>query len=126
VFAFDIGQEHAGKTCNLIFYMAPARPLFELGPIAIRIPGGIRVSLLSDNGADVSLGINLGFMNVRLNAGTQLGLALSVQLGNQYNVGSMPCPAGQRMAFQADSLLGLTADFFQMMNPPLGLFIMPV
>ena len=126
MFAFDVGPEHAGKTCYLLFYMPPARPFFEIGPISIRIPGGIKVSLLKSNGADVSFGVNLGFLNVRLNAGTQLGLALSVQLGNQYNVGSMPCPAGQRVAFQAESLFGLTADFFQMTNPPLGLFIQPV
>ncbi|KAF2826098.1 glycoside hydrolase [Ophiobolus disseminans] len=128
VFAFDIGQEHRGKICNLVFYTPPARPFLDLGPIQIRIPGGIRVSLLSTTtaGLDNGLRVNLGPVDIRLNTGTQLGLSLSITPGNQYNVGSMPCPAGQRVAFQVDSLLGLTVDFFQMTSPPLGLFMVPV
>jgi glucan endo-1,3-beta-D-glucosidase len=128
VFAFDIGEEHQGKTCNLIFYMPPARPFLDLGPVQIRLPGGIWVSLLSDAtvSADVGLRINLGTIEVRINAGAQLGLALSIGLGNQYNVGSLPCPAGQRVAVQVDSLAGLIVDFFQMPSPPSGLFIDPV
>lgn len=108
--------------------MPPARPFLDLGPIQVRFPGGIRVSLLSNTTttANVNLGLNLGPINVLVNAGASLGAALSINFGNQYNVGSMPCPAGQRVALQIDSLAGLTVDFFQMTSPPLGLFIVPV
>lgn len=86
------------------------------------------MSLLSNTttSADIGLHVNVGIIDVRLNAGIQLGTALSVGFGNQYNVGSMPCPAGQRVALQVDSHVGLTVDFFQMTSPPLGLFIVPV
>jgi glucan endo-1,3-beta-D-glucosidase len=120
VFVFDVGPEHNGMTCNLVFFVPPASPFPDLSPAKIRTPGGITVSRLSNSaaGSDVSAS--------EFGASTPVGDAPSIQFASQYTVGSAPCDAGQRVAYQVDSSGGLTMDFFQMISPPLGLFMISV
>lgn len=118
VFGFDIRPEHQGKLCNLVFYMPPAFPFADLAPVKIRSPGGINVSRLSSNRvATPEISVD------SVGSATLVGTVPSIQFANQYTVTSMPCEAGQNVAYQVDSIGGLTMDFFQMTSPPLGLFI---
>ncbi|KAH7073784.1 glycoside hydrolase superfamily [Paraphoma chrysanthemicola] len=119
IFVFDVRPEHKGKTCNLVFFVPPASPFPDMSPAKIRAPGGIIVSRLGNSAirADVNAS----------DAGpsTPVGVAPSIQFGGQYTVGSGPCDAGERVAYQVDSSGGLTMDFFQMTAPALGLFLIP-
>ncbi|KAH7089649.1 glycoside hydrolase superfamily [Paraphoma chrysanthemicola] len=119
IFVFDVRPEHKGKICNLLFFVPPAPPFPDMSPARIRTPGGITVSRLSNGAtrADVSA-IDVG-------PSTPVGVAPSIQSGGQYTVGSGPCDAGERVAYQVDSSGGLTMDFFQMTAPALGLFMIP-
>ncbi|KAJ4362636.1 hypothetical protein N0V95_001441 [Ascochyta clinopodiicola] len=117
VFVFDVRPEFQGKTCNLAFHMPPAFPFADFAPVKVRSPGGITVSSVGQQVASSEISAN----NV---GNTQLiGWIPSIEPGNQYNVASVPCAAGQRVAYQLDSTGGLTMDFFQMTAPPLGLFM---
>ena len=116
VFAFDVGLEYQGKMCNLVFYMPPPFPFADLAPVKMLSPGGISVSRLSNGAAATD--INAG-------SSAPVGVAPSIQFTNQYPVGSAPCEAGQRVAYQVDSIGGLTMDFFQMTSLGLGLFMIP-
>jgi glucan endo-1,3-beta-D-glucosidase len=118
VFVFDIRPEHQDKLCNLVFYMPSAFPFADLAPVKIRSPGGINVSRLSSNRvATPEISAN------SIGRATHVGTVPSIQFGNQYTVTSMPCEAGQKVAYKVDSIGGLTMDFFQMTSPPLGLFV---
>jgi glucan endo-1,3-beta-D-glucosidase len=119
VFVFDVGPEHQGKLCNLVFYMPSALPFADLAPVKIRSPGGISVSRLSSSVATPEISAN------SVGGATPVGAVPSIQFANQYAVTSMPCEAGQRVAYKVDSTGGLVMDFFQMTSPPLGLFMIP-
>jgi glucan endo-1,3-beta-D-glucosidase len=119
VFVFDVGSEHQGKLCNLAFYMPPASPFADLAPVKIRSPGGISVLRLSSSVATPEISAN------SVGGATPVGAVPSVQFVNEYAVTSMPCEAGQRVAYQVDSTGGFAMDFFQMTSPPLGLFMIP-
>jgi glucan endo-1,3-beta-D-glucosidase len=119
VFVFDVAPEQQDKICNLVFFVPPALPFQDLAPVKIRSPGGISVSRLDNHPASQDISAS------NVGSAAPFGTAPSVQFANQYNVGSAPCEAGQRVAYQVDSTKGLTMDFFQMTSPPLGLFMMP-
>jgi glucan endo-1,3-beta-D-glucosidase len=119
LFVFDVGLEHQGKLCNLVFFIPPALPFIDLASVKIRSPGGISVSRLSSSVATPEISAN------SVGGATPVGAVPSIQFANQYAVTSMPCEAGQRMAYQVDSTGGLVMDFFQMTSPPLGLFMIP-
>jgi glucan endo-1,3-beta-D-glucosidase len=119
VFVFDVCPEYQGKLCNLVFFMPPAFKFQDLSPVIMRSPGGISVSRLSD-GVAVS-DINASHVGISV----LLSVVTSIQPNNQYAIVSMPCEAGQRVAYQVDSVGGLNMDFFQMTSPALGLFMIP-
>jgi glucan endo-1,3-beta-D-glucosidase len=119
IFVFDIRPEYQGKLCNLVFYMPPAFPFTDLSPVKIRSPGGISVSRLSNRVATPAISAN------SVGSAIPVGAVPSVQFANQYAVTSMPCEAGNQVAYQVDSIRGLSMDFFQMTSPPLGLFMIP-
>ncbi|KAF2633231.1 glycoside hydrolase family 17 protein [Macroventuria anomochaeta] len=117
VFVFDVRPEDQGKTCNLAFHMPPASPWPDMSPVKIRSPGGIIVSSVGQQAASAEISANdVGSSNF-------VGWVPSIQPANQYNIASVPCAAGQRVAYQIESTGGLTMDFFQMTVPPLGLFM---
>ncbi|KAF2028612.1 glycoside hydrolase [Setomelanomma holmii] len=120
VFVFDVRPGHQGKTCNLVFFLPPAFPFPDMSPVKIRSPGGITVSRLSNSAARPDVTAN------DVGTSTPVGAALSMQFANQYIVGSGPCDAGQQVAYQVDSTGGLAMNFFQMISPPLGLFMIPL
>jgi glucan endo-1,3-beta-D-glucosidase len=119
VFIFDVAPEHQGKICNLVFFVPPAFPFEDLSPVKIRSPGGISVSRLDNQPAPQGISAS------DVGSSAPVGTAASVQFANQYNVGTAPCEAGQRVAYQVDSTGGLAMNFFQMTSPPLGLFMIP-
>jgi glucan endo-1,3-beta-D-glucosidase len=119
VFVFNVRPEYQGKLCNLVFFMPPALPLPDLAPVKIRSPGGISVSRISNRVAMQDTSAS------SVGSSAPVGAVPSIQPANQYAVGSFPCEAGQRVAYQVDSVGGLTMDFFQMTLPPLGLFMIP-
>lgn len=118
VFIFDVRSEHQGKTCNLAFHMPPVFPWPDMSPVKIRSPGGITVSSVDEQvaSADVSAK-NVG-------SSTLVGWVPTIGPANQYDIASVPCAAGQRVAYQVESVGGLAMDFFQMTSPPLGLFML--
>jgi glucan endo-1,3-beta-D-glucosidase len=118
VFVFDVRSEHQGKLCNLVFYMPPAPAFSDLAPVKIRSPGGINVSRL---GSSIIATSEISAESV--GSTIPIGTVPSIQFANQYTITSMPCEAGQKVAYQVDSVGSLTMDFFQMTLPPLGLFI---
>jgi glucan endo-1,3-beta-D-glucosidase len=119
VFAFDVGPEHKGKICNLVFYMPPTSPFDDLAPVKLRTFGGISLSRLNSGVATPEVNAsNAGSM-------TLLGTVPLVQPANQYAISSTPCEAGQRVWYQVDSIGGLSMDFFQTTLPPSGLFMIP-
>lgn len=117
VFVFDVRPEYEGKTCNLAFHMPPTFPFPDFAPVKVRSPGGITVSSISQQ--VVSAGINARDVS----SSQLLAWVPSVEPANQYNIESVPCAAGQRVAYQVESTGGLTMDFFQTTLPPLGLFM---
>lgn len=117
VFVFDVLPEHQGQTCNLAFHMPPAFSWPDLSPVKMQMPGGILVSSVEQQSAAE----NTSTSNV-VSSGL-VGWIPLVQPGNQYNLVSTPCAAGQRVAYQIESTGGLAMDFFQMTRPPLGLFM---
>jgi glucan endo-1,3-beta-D-glucosidase len=117
VFVFDVRPETQGKTCNLALYVPPAFPWPDMSPVKIRSPGGIIVSSVGQHIASA----NISASNV-VNFGV-VGWVPSVQPANQYNLQSLPCAAGQTVAYEMESTGGLIMDFFQMTVPPLGLFM---
>ena len=117
VFVYDVSPAHQGNTCTLVFLMPPAFEYSEFAPVKTRAPGGISVSRLNNQvSAEVSAS-NVG------DSSPVGGVAL-IQPGYQYNIASAPCEAGQSVGYQVDSLYGLDMDWFQMTNPPLGLFML--
>jgi glucan endo-1,3-beta-D-glucosidase len=119
VFVFDVRPEYQGKLCRLVFFMPPAFQFQDLAPVIMRLSGGISVSRLRDGVAVSDINANDVGISVHL------GVVSSLQPGNQYAVVSMPCEAGQRVAYQVDSVGGLNMDFFQTISPALGLFMIP-
>lgn len=117
VFVYDVSPAHQGRTCTLAFLVPPAFDNPDIAPVRIRVPGGINVSRLSNQ---ISAGMSANDVGDSSLVG---GVAL-VQPGYQYNLDSVPCEAGQRVGYQVDSLYGLDMDWFQMTNPPLGLFML--
>lgn len=110
-FAFDIDSAYQGKTCTLTLRIPPAFDFPDFTPLHINAPGGVSV--------------------VRVDAETltgsqtkPVGSIASVGYNGQYNVASGPCEAGQRVGYQVESTGGLTMDFFQMVIPPLGFFLL--
>ncbi|KAH6642565.1 glycoside hydrolase superfamily [Boeremia exigua] len=117
VFVFDIRPEHQGKTCNLVFHVPPAFSWPDMSPFKIRSPGGIIVSGVNQQVVSAQISANdIGSLGM-------VGWVPFVQPANQYEIASVPCAAGQRVAYQAESAGGLAMDFFQMTTPPLGLFV---
>lgn len=116
-FAYDISPAHQGKTCTLVFHIPPAFEYPDLAPIKIRAPGGMSVSRLSSQVFD-------GPSIKGAGSSTPIGGVAYVQPGHQYNIASIPCEAGQKVGYQIDSLNSLSMDWFQMTNPPLGLFVL--
>jgi glucan endo-1,3-beta-D-glucosidase len=119
VFVFDVRPEHSGKLCNLVFFMPPHFPIPDTTPVHLRSPGGIAVARL-DNTATIPL-----ISANSVGSSTRVGSVPSIQPANQYTISSAPCEAGQKVAYQVDSVGGLTMDFFQMTSPALGLFMIP-
>jgi glucan endo-1,3-beta-D-glucosidase len=117
VFVFDVRPENQGKTCNLVFHMPPASPWPDMSPVKIRSAGGIIVSSVGQQAASADISAS----NV-VSSGV-VGWIPSISPSNQYDLVSFPCPARQRVAYQAESTGGLAMDFFQMTMPPLGLFM---
>lgn len=117
VFVFDIRPEHSGKLCNLVFFMPPPFPIPDTAPVHLRSPGGIAVARLDNTATIPRISAN------SVGSSTPVGTIPSIQPANQYTISSAPCEAGQKVAYQVDSVGGLTMDFFQMTSPPLGLFI---
>ena len=115
VFVYDVSPAYAGKTCTLVFYLPPPFKYQDLAPVQIRASGGISVARLSNPVSANSNANNIG-------NSSPVGSVSSVQLGNQYTIASALCQAGQTLAYEVDSLSGLTMDWFQMTYPPLGLF----
>jgi len=108
IFVFDIRPEDEGKTCNLEFHMPPVSPWPDMSPVKLRSPGGITVSSVGQQAASAGISAN-DVVN-----STIVGSVPSVQPANRYSIVSVPCAAGQRVAYQLDSAGGLDMDFFQM------------
>lgn len=117
VFVFDVRPENQGKTCNLAFHMPPAFPWPDMSPVKIKSPGGIIVSSVGQQAASADISAN------NVGSSSVVGWVPSIQSANQYHIASVPCAAGQRVAYQIESTGGLAMDFFQMTVPPLGLFM---
>lgn len=117
VFVFDVRPENQGKTCNLAFHMPPAFPWPDMSPVKSRSPGGIIVSSVGQQAASADISAS------NVDSSSVIGSIPSLQPANQYNIASVPCAAGQRVAYQIESTGGLVMDFFQMTVPPLGLFM---
>ncbi|KAF3041556.1 hypothetical protein E8E12_007582 [Didymella heteroderae] len=117
VFVFDVRPENQGKTCTLAFHMPPASLWPDMSPVKIRSPGGVIVSSMGQQAAWAGISAS-NFVSSGV-----VGWVPSVQLSNQYNFASLPCAAGQRVAYQVESTGGLTMDFFQVISPPTGLFM---
>jgi glucan endo-1,3-beta-D-glucosidase len=108
-FVFDVHPEHQGKMCSLAFHVPPSFAMLDLAPVQIQSPGGIEVFRLIDAG-------NVG-------DSSPVGSVSSIEFGSQYDIGNARCEAGQRVAYRVDSTGGLSMHFFQMVSPPLGLFM---
>jgi glucan endo-1,3-beta-D-glucosidase len=119
VLVYDVHPEYQGKLCNLVFFMPPAFSLPDLAPAKLRSPGGISVSRVNNDVATPDRSAS------SVDSSAPVGVVPMIQSDNQYAVASMPCEAGQRVAYQVDSVGGLDMDFFQMTSPPLGLFMIP-
>lgn len=117
VFVFDVRPEHQGKVCNLAFHMPPASPWPDMSPIKVRSPGGIVVSGVGQQAASADVSAS------KVVSSGVIGWIPSISPSNQYDLVGFSCPAGQRVAYQAESVGGLMMDFFQMTMPPLGLFM---
>ncbi|KAH9883102.1 hypothetical protein J1614_000472 [Plenodomus biglobosus] len=104
VFVFDVDSVHQGKTCTLALHIPAAFDFPAFTPLHINAPGGVTVS--------------------RVGISRPIGSVASIDFGQNYNVASSPCEGGQEVGYQVDSVGGLTMDFFQMVNPPLGFFLL--
>jgi hypothetical protein len=117
VFVFDVRPENQGKTCNLTFHMPVALPWPDMSPVKVRSPGGITISSVDQQVTSMEISAN------DVSSSSLVGWVPSVEPANQYNIASVPCAAGQRIAYQVESTGGFTMDFFQTTTPPLGLFM---
>ncbi|KAF3053626.1 hypothetical protein E8E11_008665 [Didymella keratinophila] len=117
IFVFDVRPENQGKTCNLAFHMSSASPWPDMSPVKIRSPGGIIVSSVGQQAASADVSAS------NVVSSDVVGWIPSISPSNQYDLVSFPCPAGQRVVYQAESTGGLAMEFFQMTMPPLGLFM---
>lgn len=120
VFVFDVNPAFKDRTCDLMFFVPPASPSNQIAPAHIQSPGGIGVSRLNNGPASARISTSA------VGGTAPVGSVPSVQFGNQYRIGTMPCNGGERVGYQLDSVGGLVMDFFQMTSPALGLFMVPV
>jgi glucan endo-1,3-beta-D-glucosidase len=97
--------------------MPPVSPLPDISPVKLRSPGGITVSSIGQQAASAGTSANDVFES------TIVGSVPSVQYANRYSIVTVPCAAGQRVAYKLDSAGGLEMNFFQMTTPALGLFM---
>lgn len=111
IFVFNIDPAYQGKTCTLALHVPLAFDFSAFSPLHINAPGGVTVSRV-DNAVPM------------LSASGPVGSVASVDFGHDYNIASGPCEGGQRVGYQVDSVGGLTMDFFQLVNPPLGFFLL--
>ncbi|KAF1834656.1 glycoside hydrolase [Decorospora gaudefroyi] len=116
VLVYDVRPEFAGMTCTLALHIPPISSSFA-APVQVRALGGINVSRLDQTPNDNVNAAHIG-------SGDWLGTVTMVQPGRQYNIASFPCEAGQRIGYLMDSIGGLEMNWFQMVNPALGLFML--
>ena len=114
---YDLKPSYVGRTCTLAFHMPAPFDYPALSPVQIRSPGGINVSRVN---SPVSAQPSA---NDVVNS-TPVGSVPAIEPGHRYNIVSGPCEAGARLSYQIDSVGGLDMNWFQIVNPPLGPFIM--
>jgi glucan endo-1,3-beta-D-glucosidase len=119
VFVFDVRPNLQGRICNLVFFVRPISLLEYLSPAKIRSPGGISVSRLSSRVDSPRISAD------SVGSLTPVGTVPLIQPASSYTVSSMPSQGGQRVAYEVDSVGGLTMEFFQMTSLPSGLFMIP-
>ena len=117
IFVYDVDFSHVGKMCTLAFYVPSLVDSSDFTPLKISALGGISVSRLSNQ-----VSTEISPRDVR--SSDPIGSVTSVLPGHQYNFPSVSCEAGQEVGYQVDSLFGLTMNWFQMTNPPIGLFML--
>lgn len=97
--------------------MPPPFPTPDTAPVHIRVPGGLSVSRLVNQVPDSVSVQSIGESSF-------VGVVPRVEMGGKYDVARFPCEAGQKVGYKVDSVGGLEADWFQMVYPALGLFIL--
>ncbi|KAF2003008.1 hypothetical protein P154DRAFT_429651, partial [Amniculicola lignicola CBS 123094] len=115
LFNFDVPSDTAGKTCNLFFHLSKqTNELWD--PLKLFSPGGISVLRLQNYAtADSTYGSAV--------VGRCVGNVESLTQGQGHLISSAPCEAGTTVGYRVDALGGLKLEFFQLNNPPLGLFM---
>ena len=115
IFNFDVPSDYTGKTCNLVFHLPPDTRDWST-PYQLRAPGGIIVSELGHFATVKTSAANVGVSQ-------PVGSINQLIPGKGHLISSGPCEAGLTVAYQIDALSGLDLQFFQMVTPPLGLFM---
>jgi len=115
LYNFDIPPEYQGKNCNLVFHVPPESQEWWQ-PWHMTAPGGIVVSQLEAPATKFTSSSNAG-------ASKPVGAVNLLAPGQGHLVSSSPCEAGKKVGYRADALGALDLQYFQLANPPSGLFI---
>lgn len=82
----------------------------------MKAPGGIVVSQLAIPASEGTTARTVG-------AARPLGSVVMLTQGQRYSISSAPCEAGQTVGYQISAVGGLDMHYFQIVKPPLGLFV---
>ncbi|PSN68483.1 glycoside hydrolase [Corynespora cassiicola Philippines] len=115
LFVFDIGLQHRGKICTLTFHLPRPMPSHFLNPYKLLSPGGFAFSRLDSPAAAPA-------SEARVSKSEPVGSVPMVMPG-AFPLSSAPCEAGKTVTYRADALGELNLEFFQMTDPPVGLFV---
>ncbi|KAF2710921.1 hypothetical protein K504DRAFT_375993, partial [Pleomassaria siparia CBS 279.74] len=115
LYNFEVPLSYEGETCNLVFFVPPeSKDWFQ--PWHMNTPGGMVVSRLETIATKFSSSSNVGVSRTT-------GAINLLAPGQGHLVNSAPCEAGETVGYRADALGALDLSYFQLTNPPSGLFM---
>ena len=90
-------------------------PSHFLNPYKLLSPGGFAVSRLDSPAAAPA-------SEARVSKSESVG-SVPMVIPGAFPLSSAPCEAGKTVTYRADALGELNLEFFQMTDPPVGLFV---
>jgi len=120
LFNFDIPPQLQGKQCQCQFHLPEQSQTNGWAQPQVRQLGGVQVGQLAQPATDASTAENAVVQR-------EVGRVERLVPGVPNNVGApSPCQAGRKVGYQVEAVNGLDMEWFQMVRPAAGLFVVAV